>query len=132
MRQLSQVAILSAFVCTLFGCGGGGAPVAVATDAEFMTDVKELLQEAGAQLKRAPAKQEEVSKLEPSHPGAVKRIKMGTIIVVWGVPIGTAGQGVLAYEKTTADKGGPVLLEDGTIKTMTAAEFAAAPKAAKK
>ena len=39
-----------------------------------------------------------------------------------------ASKGLLAYEAAVPEKGGAVLLADGTITTMTAAEFAAAPK----
>ena len=39
---------------------------------------------------------------------------------------------IVAHEKNAPAEGGYVLLQDGSVKTMTAAEFAAAPKAGKK
>jgi hypothetical protein len=38
---------------------------------------------------------------------------------------------VVAYEKKVPTEGGHVLLQDGTVKQMTAAEFQSAPKAKK-
>ena len=43
----------------------------------------------------------------------------------------TNGDAILAHGKGAESKGGPVLLQDGTIKSMTAAEFNVAPKAKK-
>ena len=39
------------------------------------------------------------------------------------------GQKVLAYEKDVPQKGGAVVMADGTVKAMTPEEFQAAPKA---
>jgi hypothetical protein len=44
--------------------------------------------------------------------------------VVWNVNTKDA-RTVLAYDKDAAEKGGAVLMADGTVKTMTAPEFAA-------
>ncbi len=46
------------------------------------------------------------------------------------VPQGEPADAVLAYRKTVPEQGGQVLMQDGwTIKSMTADEFKAAPKA---
>jgi hypothetical protein len=65
-------------------------------------------------------------------PNAYGRIEQGEYVVAWGVGRSTApgaGQQVLAYEKKAAAEGGAVLLRNGTVKTLTAAEFSKAPKA---
>ena len=65
---------------------------------------------------------------------AVDAIKSGELVVQWGAPLSPQGEpadAVLAYGKTVPEQGGPVLLQDGwAIKSMTADEFRAAPKAA--
>ncbi len=67
------------------------------------------------------------------YPMAVDLLKSGDLVVQWGASLSPEGEtttAVLAYLKTVPEQGGPVLLQDGwTIKTMTAAEFKAAPKA---
>ena len=51
--------------------------------------------------------------------------------MLWGglAPWGAASTHVLAYERQGPEEGGAVLLQDGTIKQMTAAELQAALQA---
>jgi hypothetical protein len=79
-----------------------------------------------------PRKPEDFNDFVDSMPTAFYRVKDGEYVVVWGVGRATsagAGAQVLVYEKKTPTEGGAVLLRDGTVKQMTAAEFGAAPKA---
>jgi len=65
-------------------------------------------------------------------PTSLKALSKGTIVAVWGAGMSTdsgSDKCVLAYEKQTPQQGGVVLMQDGTVKKMTAEEFAAAPKA---
>jgi hypothetical protein len=60
-------------------------------------------------------------------------ISSGDVVVLWGItPKGEGEAGkdetVIAYEKDVPTNGGYVLLSAGTVKKMTAGEFAAAPK----
>ncbi len=112
----------------LAGCGGG-AGSRPPSNSDNLADLKELLEELQSQKKKPPAKATELGPLEPVHPMAVRQIQRGDLVYVWGASLGT-GQAVLAYPKDAAEKGGAVLLQDGSVKEMTAAEFAAAPKAA--
>ena len=79
-----------------------------------------------------PRKADDFNDYVDTMPTALDRIKQGEYVVVWGVgrsaAPGMAAQ-VLAYEKKVPADGGAVLLRDGTVKQLTAAEFAAAPKA---
>ena len=66
-------------------------------------------------------------------PAAVASIKSKEVLVYWGVGISDgpeAASTVLAYHKDVPEKGGEVLMQDGTAKKMTAEEFQAAPKPA--
>jgi hypothetical protein len=75
-----------------------------------------------------PRKPEDFSDYWDSMPTAFERIKQGEFIVAWGIGRSTAagaGQQILVYEKNAATAGGGVLLRDGTVKTMTPAEFSA-------
>jgi hypothetical protein len=59
-------------------------------------------------------------------------VEKGEIVVVWGTTVagegGGGGTGVVAYEKSAPDSGGAVLLQDGTVKQMTAEEFKSAKR----
>jgi hypothetical protein len=76
-----------------------------------------------------PRKPEDFTDYWDSMPTAFERIKQGDFVVAWGVGRSTvagAGQQILVYEKNSLTTGGGVLLRDGTVKTMTPAEFSAA------
>jgi hypothetical protein len=66
-------------------------------------------------------------------PAAFDSIKSRDVLVYWGVGISDAPEAastVLAYHKDVPEKGGEVLMQDGTARKMTADEFQAAPKPA--
>jgi hypothetical protein len=58
----------------------------------------------------------------------------GKYVVFWDVKISSIKPGekhttILAYESETPSKGGPAAFADGSVRQITAEEFAAAPKA---
>ncbi len=112
------------------GCGGGaGIDSRPPTTGENLADLKEMLEELQSQKKKPPAKVADLRPQEPIHPMAVRQLTQGLVVYAWGTGLDAASPAVLAYPKEAAEKGGPVLLQNGTVKEMTAAEFAAAPKA---
>jgi hypothetical protein len=120
--------------CSRSGGGGDvgelrGAPVAV-------LQANELLQ--GGATGRPATQLSDFEKKRKEYPLGYDAIKNGDIIVLWGTPPKGEGevakggaQVVAAYEKAVPTEGGYVVFSGGTIKKMTAAEFAAAPKAGK-
>ena len=71
--------------------------------------------------------------MQRMFPAAVDSIRNKEVLVYWGVGISEAPEAastVLAYHKDVPEKGGEVLMQDGTAKKMTAEEFEAAPKPA--
>lgn len=78
----------------------------------------------------APRGLDDLNEYEASLPVAYSKIQSGDYVVLWGVGLNaSAANVVLAYEKDAATQGGLVLMLDGTVKTLSAAEFQAAPKA---
>jgi hypothetical protein len=128
MRCLLVLASLPLFL----GCGSstpppeGGPPPST-----YLTDVKLLLEQFEKDRKRPPARPSEIAEYEPSFPGAVRKLNGGDVVYAWGNPLGS-GKGILAYGRNAASEGGPVLFEDGTVREITAEEFASAPKLSKK
>jgi|SRR5579872_4189323 len=61
------------------------------------------------------------------YPGGFNGIKDGKYVVVWGVTDKGSGT-VLAYAKDAPEKGGMVVMADGSVKTMTAGDLQAAIK----
>ncbi len=74
--------------------------------------------------------------LEPmgrAYPAALASIRSKEVLIYWGAGLSDAPEAastVLAYQKDVPEKGGEVLMQDGTAKKMTAAEFQSAPKPA--
>jgi len=80
----------------------------------------------------APRKPDDFNDHVDSMPNASERIKQGDYVIAWGVGRSTApgsATQILAHEKKAPTDGGFVLLRDGTVKQVSPAEFAAAPKA---
>jgi hypothetical protein len=115
------------------GCGGSaGKPGDVAGPAgkDALADLKTLLEEVKQTNKRPPASRAELMVHEATNPAAVSGILRGLVVYSYGQGL-IGGPAVIAYE-TAADKnGGWVLFQDGTLKEMSAADFASAPKAKK-
>jgi hypothetical protein len=99
---------------------------------------KDGLEELGLLLKsltdegrKPPDKLAALGPVEPMLPIAGPAIRNGDLIYIWGAGYVPGGTQVVAYEKRVTTESGFVLLQDGTVKEMTAAEFQGAPKAGK-
>ena len=129
----SIVVFLSAIL--VVGCSSGDGEPAVTggpTAKDSLTDLVSMLNHFKSENKKPPARMADVMPVEPIFQGAYLGLVRNEIVYVWGAPIDAAGSGkVLAYEKAVETGSGYVLMQDGTIKTMEAAEFNAAPKATK-
>lgn len=112
------------------GCGETPkTPDSLPMEEQFQ-DLGGLIQEYQDARKKAPTKVQDLTEFEPAHPRGYTLLSSGQAVYVWGVGI-SSGTSVLAHEKDAEQKGGCVLLQDGSVKTMSASEFAAAPKAKK-
>lgn len=116
------------------GCGGGTEQAAETggspTGKQALDDLAELLKGVAEQKQRPPARPADLQQYEVVHLAATLGISQQDIVYAWGDGL-TGGQSVIAYEKDAPTAGGWVLLQDGTVRQMTADEFQAAPKAAK-
>jgi hypothetical protein len=124
----------------LAGCsskpgGGVGGELAAAPRALF--DLNDLLHSVAGMDGRPAGQLSDLDKRRSLFPQGYNAVKNGDIIVLWGTTpkgegaIAKGGEQLVAYEKAVPTDGGYVLYSGGTIKKMTAAEFAAAPKAGK-
>ncbi|WP_152052629.1 hypothetical protein [Tautonia marina] len=133
--------LCAAVIVTLPGCGDGNTP---ATEEQFrdtnLLDVGELLRMYQIEKGEPPqsfADVQAVPSLEMAAPMGFERIRSGEFIVRWGATLPDTGEeigttddsAILAYVKEAPEQGGSVLLLNRTLTTMTADEFAAAPKA---
>jgi hypothetical protein len=123
----------------LIGCSSSDKPSGSSgppTSTDALQQVADMIRDYASANGRPPAKAADLAGMKNLYNIGYQAVESGDVVVIWGA--GVAGEGgggsesVVAYEKKVPDSGGAVLLENGTVKQMTAAEFTAAPKAKKK
>lgn len=127
-RPGACIAALLMFVVSMAGCSK--TPEAASPEFSILRDVDGMIRMANGKKITKP---QELTQFENSFPLGAKSVKSGDVIVLWGVKMANEdGSGVtgelVAYEKKVPTEGGYVLLQDGNVKKMSAAEFEAAPK----
>jgi len=137
VRHLATLVVgLAVFIG--LGCSKSTGPVTQEVAIESrLGEGAELYRFYTVQNKKPPKSVAEARTMENAVPSGLTPIVTGEVVVFWGAelnelgeePAGPESDKVLAYEKDVPEKGGRVLMLDRRIKTMTAEEFAAAPKA---
>src|SRR5690606_17082612 len=94
-------------------------------------DMYELYTKAN---KKAPKSLRDFNLFSDGSPTGFSAIKQGNVVVIWDVDLNPEREAdspdeVLAFAKEVPETGGAVLMKNRSIKTMTAEEFQAAPKA---
>jgi hypothetical protein len=121
----------------LTGCSSRPSGAAVPQEQTLLNDVNDLLRAASGASGRMPTKLADLDRVKNNYPRGYEAVKSGNVVVLWGSPtqgegdIGKTSEAVVAYEKQVPTEGGHVLLSAGSVKKMTADEFAKAPKAGK-
>jgi hypothetical protein len=99
----------------------------------LLREVNDLLHSAAGAAGQPPARLADLDRYQAMYPRGYEAVKSGEVVVLWSTPLQGEGEvgkdeGILAYEKGVPTRGGHVLLSAGTVKQMTAADFAAASK----
>jgi hypothetical protein len=111
---------------------GTSVPSPVTPDASTgLTELAEVYKYRAAQRLPAPARVEDLADHEDALSNAMPPIRDGRIVVIWRLGYTPGSSTVLAYEKKAPTEGGHVLLQNGSVKEMTADEFKSASKAKK-
>ena len=122
------------FLVALLGCGDQQQQKQISTDEVAkiaLEEIAQCLRDVASEKKTPPKKLADLGEIEPMLPTAGGAIRNGEIIYFWGSAIGT-GDAIIAHSKNTPTSGGAVLLQNGTIKTVTAEEFKSMSKASGK
>jgi hypothetical protein len=135
-RRIAAGVVAAALGAGVAGCGsaGGGAASGGAASVQHheLDEISRLFRAYRKGNKPPPKSEKDFLPFEHGFPLGIGAIKQKQIIVCWGAGLSDsadAASTVLAYEKTTPESGGVVLLQDGSVRAMTAEEFKAAPKA---
>jgi hypothetical protein len=130
MNRTVWAVVMAAGVALAGGCGNSKPTRSLGEEHKgALEELGEVLKGLATEGGKPPAKLAELEPLEPRLPVAGPAIRNGTIVYQWGAGYAAGGTQVVAYEKAAADAGGYVLLQDGTVKKLSAAEFQSAPKA---
>jgi hypothetical protein len=135
-----RVMVVVATAWAVAGCGGGVISSSRPPTVEEMAmqEVADLYKLYYEQHKKPPQKPQDFEVAGAGLSLGYSRILNGDFVVRWGVPLadisGVVSKAdspdeVLAYEKKAPEQGGVVLMKDRSIRTMTAEQFKAAPKA---
>ena len=114
------------------GCSGNAPQPTDPATAQKLGELEEiysLISLYSDQAGKAPAAPKDLAQFENAYPLGYEQIRSGRAVVLWGARPNPNATAVLAYAKDVPGQGGAVLLQNGRVQQMTAAEFAAAPKA---
>jgi hypothetical protein len=129
------VVLVGAATLLALGCGSADSttgPPGTPGAKEALTDLVSLLDHLKTENKSPPAQIQDIEPVEPLFQASYVALVRGDIVYVWGTTINQSSpEKILAYEKAVESGSGWVLMQDGSLKTMEASEFQAAPKAAK-
>jgi hypothetical protein len=132
MRAAYLWIVRSCALLVLLGCGESAKPPPPPSAEEGLKELVSVYKYIEYSKLPLPSKPDDFNDYIDTMPNGLARVKQGDYVIAWGVGRSTApgaANQILVYEKKAATEGGAVMLRDGTIKQMTAAEFAAAPKA---
>jgi hypothetical protein len=127
-RNLRVVAVL-VVVGLAAGCTESKQVQSTDDQKAALAELGDMLKSLTEERQKPPSKLAELEAVEPRIPLAGPAIRSGSIVYIWGAVYAAGSNQVVAYEKKAPTEGGYVLLQDGTVKEMTSAEFSSAPKA---
>ncbi len=131
----SLLATLGILCCLVAGCGGPTVENSPAVfDNNALSEVRDMYEVYTQVHKKAPRSLKDFAMFSDGSPTGIVAVKQGDVVVVWEVKLSEdaasdSADEVLAYAKEVPEKGGLVLMKNRQIKSMTADEFKAAPKA---
>ena len=135
MRIVRRLLPLLLALVIAAGCSGrrSSGPGEGPTRQDDLREVASMLALFSGEHRRGYAKPTDLAGYEAGHPLGYLAVVSGALVIVPGATMPGEGEkggttAVVAYEKDVPTQGGLVLLHNGTVKKMTAAEFTAAPK----
>ncbi len=134
-RTVVRLAIPALIAAGLAGASGCGAGTPLTLDASqpdpALRDLKTFLEWAKASG-QATERNAAGPMLQNAYMFADYSLNAGQIQYLWGTKLAEGPEAagtVIAFQTAAATDGGWVLFQDGSLKRISAAEFAAAPKA---
>ena len=111
----------------LSGCGDAPKMVVGESRKDHMVEIGEMIKSLAEEGRSPPSKMAELEAVEPMLPLSGPLVRTGEIVYLWGAAYAPGSTRVVAYEKKAPAEGGWVVLQDGSVREMTADEFKSAP-----
>lgn len=133
-RRCFWIALGSALALVDGGCGGGSgrsAGQAESPEQYSIAQVGQLLRLHQKGNKPPPKGVKDLMALERGYSAAIGSLRDKSVLLYWGTGFSEtpeASRTILAFQKDVPERGGEVLMQDGTARKMTAEEFRAANK----
>jgi hypothetical protein len=132
--RVVNVALVLVFLGLCVACGGVQQAAARSKRVNDMKMIGIAYYNFHDANNKPPSNAQDLLTIDPTVGPAVALIQSGEVIFIFDAKLSDMMQQgssnvVLAYEAKAPNSGGVVLLGDGSVKQMTAAEFQAAPKA---
>ncbi|AMV35961.1 hypothetical protein [Planctomyces sp. SH-PL62] len=128
-RSRFAAALLVSLIAPHSGCGSSTESTVSGAEPSPVEQVGQLLRMHREQNRPTPRTLKEAQKSGTALPRALEALRSGEVVIAWGLDLEEyGGTSVIGYEKDAPDKGGAVVLGDGTVVELTAEEFQAASK----
>jgi hypothetical protein len=126
MSRLMRAVACCVVAVPAFGCAGEDKPLR--RDMTLLALAYHNLAGGGA----GPKDVEDFQRAFQPGAACLERVRTGQVVVRWGLRIPSdfpdgMSNTVLLYEKDVPTRGGPVVMGDGSYRTMTADEFRSSP-----
>jgi hypothetical protein len=113
-------------------CGCSGPTVVLPTHDEELTEIFGMYKDYVKAKRRPPTRSYDLDPYSNPYANGYGAVTDGRIHVAWNTPLTDTPADanlVLAYEAQVPEKGGRVLMGDGTLRTLSAAAYEAARSA---
>ena len=129
MRCGTWVAVIAMGCGLVAGCADSTPIVSKAPNKDALVEIGQMLKSLADEGRKPPTRPTELEPVEPMLPSATALIRDGTLVYLWGAAYAAGSDKVVAHEKKVPTEGGWVLLQNGTVKEMSADQFKTVPKA---
>jgi hypothetical protein len=130
-RLLTTVAVILLFVpltVGISGCGGNSSDPEVASQRHELNEIYAMYSHYLKKNEQPPRSLTDLESYAMVNPSGYRVLQEGKYQFIWGVKNKDSST-VLAFSKETAAQGGSVLMANGSIRSMSAAEVQAVSQA---
>jgi len=128
MGAIAKRALFATLAVLAAGCTKGSFDPNLAVEKRELGEIFDCYMSYLKANEKPPTQLADFEERDALYANVLRTVRDGKYKIVWGVNKKDAGT-ILAYEPRAAEESGVVLMADGTVKSMTAAQFKSAKPA---